>query len=277
MAASKTRARKDRTEKVLRPVRPNLGIELAYRKRLDALIEEMAASCEYWIKAAYRANEPAVAELAQDELSAAALKRVMRELSKRWLKRFDVAAEKLADYFATAVHNRSDAALKKILKDGGISIEWKMSPAQRDIMQATISEQVNLIRSIPQKYLSTVETIVMQGVQTGRDLGQITKDLQAMTGVTRRRAAFIAKDQSAKATASMTRARYLEIGVERAQWLHSGRSREPRPSHVKAGREKQQYDVATGWADPALGGKRIWPGTEIGCRCVARPVMKGFS
>lgn len=276
--AIKTRARRDRTEKVLRPVRPNLGIEIAYRKRLDALVEEMAASCEYWIKAAYRANEPAVSELAQDELSAAALKRVMRDLSKRWLKRFDVAAEKLADYFATAAHNRSDAALKKILKDGGISIEWKMSPAQRDIMQATISEQVNLIRSIPQKYLSTVETIVMQGVQTGRDLGQITKDLQAQTGVTRRRAAFIARDQSAKATASMTRARYLEIGVQEAIWVHSGGGKTQRKTHAAAGREKQRYNVAEGWFDPdPKVNKHILPGELINCRCVARPVVKGFS
>lgn len=276
--ASKTRARKDKTEKVLRPVRPNLGIEIAYRKRLDALIEEMSNSCEYWISAAYRANEPAVAELAQDELSAAALKRVMRELSKRWLKRFDEAADKLADYFATAVHNRSDAALKKILKDGGISVQWRMTSAQRDIMQATISEQVNLIKSIPQKYLTQVEGIVMRGVQTGRDLGQITKDLHEQTGVTKRRAAFIAKDQSNKATASMTRARYLEIGVQEAIWVHSGGGKEPRKTHLAAGREKQRYDVATGWFDPDPKVKRyVAPGELINCRCVARPVVKGFS
>ena len=78
--------------------------------------------------------------LAQDELSAAVLKRVMRELSRRWLRRFDDAAQKLAEYFATSVSQRSDATLKRILKEGGISVEWKMTAAQRDIMQAAFKK-----------------------------------------------------------------------------------------------------------------------------------------
>jgi len=48
----------------LSPIRPNLGLEAQYRRRLDALIGEMHRSLIYFLKAAYRANEP---EMAMDD------------------------------------------------------------------------------------------------------------------------------------------------------------------------------------------------------------------
>src|SRR5579863_2760105 len=50
----------------LPPALANYGVELAYRARLDALLDEMAHSLLYWIGAAYRANEPELAKLAED-------------------------------------------------------------------------------------------------------------------------------------------------------------------------------------------------------------------
>ena len=45
---------------------------------------------------------------------------------------------------------------------------------------------------------------------------------------------------------------------------------------IKAGREKVRYKISPGWYDPAV--KRfIRPGEEPGCRCVGKPVIKGFS
>jgi len=265
--------RRPRNEKLLRPVHPNAGLQAAYRRKLTALIDEMARSVECWLSAAYRANEP---EIAQDESPAPALRAAMRRLARRWFRRFDVAAKELADYFATAVSDRSDAALKAILKKGGISVEFKMTKAQNDVLQATIGEQVGLIKSIPAQYLTSVEGLVMRSVQTGRDLGELTKALQKQHGVTKRRAAFIARDQNNKATASLTRARQVELGITEAIWVHSAGGKTPRPTHVKAGREQARYDVRKGWFDPHEQ-RHILPGELINCRCVARPVVKGFS
>ena len=52
-----------RADKVLEPVRPNLGLQAAYRKRLTGMLEEMDNSLRYWLEAAYKANPP---EIAQD-------------------------------------------------------------------------------------------------------------------------------------------------------------------------------------------------------------------
>ncbi len=260
-------------DKTLRPVHPNRGIEAAYRKRLDALIEEMQRSVVYWLQATYRANEP---RIAQDESPADALRRTMKDLAKRWTRRFDDMAGKLAGHFAQSVETRSSQALKKILKDGGWTVEFQMTPAMRDILDATVNENVALIRSIAPQYLTQVEGIVMRGATTGRDVGQIAKDLEERLGVTKRRAALISRDQTEKATAAFTRARHLEVGLDEAEWVHSGAGRHPRPSHVKAGKDKVRYKIAEGWMDPAIN-KRIWPGTEINCHCVSRPIVPGFS
>lgn len=272
--ASRVRQKRNRKEKVLKPVRPSAAITAAYVKKLDRLIAQMQASVVWHLKAAYRNNQPRI--LAMDETPAEVLRRTIRDLSLRWLKKFDEASANLAEWFSQSVEMRSTTQLKKILRDGGLAIEFKMTPAMRDIRDATINQNVALIKSIPSQYFAEVEGMVQRSVQTGRDIGQLTDDLQNRFGITRRRAAFIARDQNEKATSAFNRVRMQEAGIETAQWVHSGGGREPRPTHVKASLEKTRYKVQDGWFDPAV--KRyIQPGEEPNCKCVGRPVLKGFS
>lgn len=262
-----------RKEKVLRPVHANVGIEALYRKRLISLVEAMHDSVLWFVRAAYRDNE---GRIAQDESPADALRAAIKKLKARWLGRFDDMAKKLAEYFATSIANRSSATLRKILKDGGFAIEFQRTQAMRDIEAATVQANVSLIKSIPQEYLTQVEGIVLRGAQTGRDAGQISTDLIAQFGVSKRRAAFIAQSQCNLATAAFTKARQIEAGITEAVWHHSGGGRKPRPSHIKAGRDKVRYDVRTGWFDPHEQ-KFIYPGELPRCRCVSRSIVRGIN
>ncbi len=275
---SGARRRKPKTnDKVLRPVHPNAGIRAAYRRQLEKLIEEMNASVQFWLKQAYKANDPVIA---QDELPANVLQRAIRKLGKRWQKNFDDAAPKLADYFAKSVDKRSAAALKKILRDGGFSVKFDVTRTQNDVFTALVHENVSLIKSIPQKYLTDVEGSVMRSVQAGRDLGTLAKELERHYGVTKRRAAFIARDQSNKATAQLTRARQVDLGLTEAIWVHSGGGKTQRPTHVAASKRKQRYDVRRGMWDPDAHGKGkgafVLPGELPNCRCVSKTIVPGF-
>ena len=208
-------------------IHPNVGITVGYREKLDRLIAQMQRSICYWLTAQYRASPPLLAE---DASPASELLASMRSLGRRWLKRFDEGAKRLGEYFATTVSKRSDATLKRILKDAGF----------------------------------------MRSVQQGRDLATLTTELETRYGITRRRAALIARDQNNKATAAMTRVRYQELGLTQAIWMHSAGGKEPRPTHVA--NSGKAYNVSEGWLDPAVN-ERIWPGTLINCRCVARPIL----
>ncbi len=267
------RSMRDNRPKILAPVHPNVGIEAAYRRKLDRLIDEMHRSLSYWLLAAYRANPP---EMAQDDSPAISIRRVLSRLSYRWRRRFDTAADELARYFAIQAAQRSTASLASILRKGGFSVRFKTTRAMNDVMMATINQQVALIKSIPAQHLAQVEGSVMRSVQTGRDLGTLAKELENHYGVTRRRAAFIARSQNNIATASMTRVRQIEAGFTQAQWLHSGGGKEPRPSHVRAGRDRVRYDVAKGWWDDD---EQVWtwPGVLPNCRCVSRVIVEGLS
>lgn len=259
--------------KVLKPVFPNAGIEADYRGKLDRLIGRMQASYVYFLKAQYRETPPT---MAQDETPARALEKELRRLGIQWEREFAKLGPKMARWFSQSIERRSSLAMQKILRDAGMTVRYTMTPAMKDVFAATVQENVSLIKSIPAQYHTEVNGMVMRSVQTGRDLGGLTKELEARFGITRRRAAFIARDQNNKATAVMTRVRQKEAGIKQAVWLHSLGGKEPRPTHLK--NNGKPYDIDKGWFDPdPKVRRRIWPGELINCRCVPKPIVKGFS
>jgi uncharacterized protein with gpF-like domain len=258
--------------KVLKAVRPNAGIQAKYRRSLQDLIREMHDSVCYWVTSKYKNNEP---NIAADALPADVLRIAVAKMAKQWQGRFDDAADQLAEYFATSVENRSSAALRKILKDGGWTIgEFKMTAAMRDIFEATVNQNVALIKSIPQQYLGNVEGVVQRSVQAGGDLKQLSDDLQNNFNVTRNRAELIARDQNFKANSAFTRARRVELKLYDAVWMHSHGGDVPRPTHVA--KNGKPFDIRKGMWDSH---EKAWiqPGYLINCRCVSRPVVEGFS
>lgn len=254
-------------------VRPNAGLTQLYKRRLLRLLDDMHRSVAYWVQAAYRANEPKVVALAEDATPADIMSKVIEELKSRWFLRFEKGAEELAAYFAQSAYKRSDKQLQAILKRAGFSVEFKLTAAQKDIVAASINENVALIKSIPEQYFKNIEGSVMRSVATGRDVGGLAKELQATYGVSRRRAQLISLDQNNKVTASLQRARQIEIGCEEAIWMHSHGGKTPRPSHVA--NDRKRYNVKDGWFDPDEK-KVCWPGTLVNCRCTSKPIIPGL-
>lgn len=257
--------------KLIAAMHPNAGLMVDYRTKLDRLIEAMHRSLMRYVIAAYRATPPRM--MAEDAAPARSINIRMRELGDRWLSRFDQAAPELAAWFAQSVERRSEYALRDILRRGGLSVRFQPSPASRDIVQATLAEQVNLIKSIGAEHLNRVEGMVNRSIQTGRDIGGLTRDLEDAYGISTRKAATIARHQNNMATASFTRLRQGELGIVTALWLHSGGGRHPRPSHVA--NSGQVYEIAKGWYDPDAR-EWIWPGTLINCRCVPKSIIPGL-
>lgn len=209
--------------------------------------------------------------IADKGLPADELQKAVRRLSRRWQRSINRGAEDLADHFAQAAADRGTRQLKTILGKAGIAVPFRMTPAQRDIIKSTVHANVALIRSIPAKHFAGVEQIVMESVQTGRDLGSLSKKLQRQFGVTKRRAALIARDQNSKATCALTRARQSELGITKARWKHSRAKKHPRKSHIAA--DGKLYDIKVGML---IDGEYIFPGEKINCGCTSQSVIPGF-
>lgn len=237
----------------------------------------MAASYAHFLRAQYRENPPA---MAQDASAARDLETELRRLGARWRGRINDAAPKLAAWFAGKTQRQTEASLRRILRDAGMTVRFTMTAPMREAVDAIVAQNVSLIRSIPQQYHTEVEGLVMRSVTEGRDLSALSTELQARYGITKRRARFIALDQNQKATTALRRVRELGLGLEKEGdksgiWLHSHAGRHPRPSHLR--NHGKKFSIRDGWPDPALKGKRIWPGTEPNCRCSWRVAVPGFS
>lgn len=250
----------------LRRISPNAGIEAWYRRQLDNAVSGMHNSVLYWLRAEYRKTD-----LAQDASPVNLMRGAMQQLARRWQKNFDEMALRLARRFAGDVLKNSDASLYTALRDAGFTVPFRMTTEMNTALQASITENVNLIRSIPQQHLTQVETLVMQSVGRGRDLKTLTDELEKRYGITRRRVALIARDQNNKATSVMQAARQRSVGITEGVWRHSRAGKTWRPSHVKA--NGKRFDLRKGMF---LDGKWVLPGEEINCRCGWEAVIPGL-
>lgn len=251
--------------KTVRPIHANRGIERRYKLKLRQLIDEMAASVEYWLRAEYRKAPP---RMAQDATPSQQIAKTLRELAERWIAKFDDYAPHIAEAYLTSMFKASDSAFRMALKDAGWAVEFKMTPTVRDAFQASLAENVGLIKSIPEQYLTQVEGAVMRSYGAGRDLEAMVKDLRELYPKAAHRAELIARDQSNKANATINRARQMELGITEAIWMHSHAGKTPRPDHVAA--NGKRYKIAEGCL---ISGEYILPGQEVNCRCTSRAVL----
>jgi SPP1 gp7 family putative phage head morphogenesis protein len=240
---------------------------MRYQKRMIALISEMANSVEYWLEAQRKATPPI---LATDALPSAEMQEEVRRLFEQWRKRFDTEAPKMAGAFVKGQFSATNSAMRQALRDAGWSIQFTLTPAMRDAFEASLAENVGLIKSIPARYLQEVEGIVMRNYAAGRDLKSMAAEIRARYKVAADRAVLIARDQSNKCSAVVQRARQIEIGIKQSIWMHSHAGKEPRRSHMAM--NGKIYEVDKGMYDPDVK-DFIFPGQLINCRCVGRSVL----
>jgi uncharacterized protein with gpF-like domain len=267
---------------ILRPIRENAAIELAYRKKLTALTDEMRKSVKYWITTRYGRQE---ARITNDASPAFSMATELKRLIRRWERKFSDTADHIAKWFADKNNIYTKQAMLKALKDAGFTVEPRNTRRVNDLLRAVIESNAGLIKSIPAQYLDRVQSAVNLGVMNGRDLGGIVAEIDRLGEVTHKRAVMIARDQSNKATNAMTRARYEDLGIVKAVWQHNaGGSMTFRDGHLtKSGKatddhvslDGKVFDLAKGMYDPFLG-RNIQPGECVNCKCSYRPYLPEF-
>lgn len=258
------------------PVWPNEGVMDWYAQQLQHLLGFAQSEIQSNIALDYHRGENTIGFAADAPSRVSLVQRTLDKWAKKWTKTFDDMSIDLAERFATRARNATDTAVKASFAKAGFTVKFKLTRGMRDSYKAVVQTNVELIRSIPGVYLKDVRTAVWTNLTTGGgDMEALRKNIQKVYGVADRRAAFIARDQTNKAKAVFEEARRDELGIEEAEWQHSGAGKEPRPTHLKAGAARTRYKIKEGWFDPAIG-RCTWPGHEIGCRCTSRSVIPGM-
>ena len=216
------------------------------------------------------------AELAFDAAPPTGTKGLQAALAKwgqQTIKRFDLMAKTIADAFANRTKDATETAMRAQLKKVGFTVKFVPTQKSVEAYRAVAAENIALIKSIPRKYHERVEQEVWNAVRVGSDLNKLSTNLRKAHRITTDRAALIARDQNAKAKATIERVRQMELGITRGVWMHSHAGKEPRPTHVRM--NDKEYDLAKGMYDSDEG-EWVHPGQLINCRCTNRPVIEGF-
>lgn len=257
---------------VVRAVHPNAGVQAWYQAELDALVRALHDDVRRTVLAAYSVAEPVELAVDADKPKNPSLfiRRAFDKLGRKWTLRLDTLSLDLSRRFARKSFAVTQTQMKAAFKDAGFTVKFQPTPGSVAAYHAVAAEQVNLIKSIPAQYLKDVQSKVWASVMKGADMHELSDSLHKTYGVSRDRAALIARDQNAKAKAIIEKTRRQELGIVKAIWMHSSGGRVPRATHIAM--DGKLYDLAVGMWD-AHEGKYVLPGELINCRCTSRAVL----
>ncbi len=249
------------------------GVEARYVKALSSLTAQMTAQVTREIKRLFDTDH-AAAHFAQDATISSQSRILLSALRSKFSELFAKRAKTLAEQMVGGAERAGGSALHSSLEalSGGLSMKANVtSPALQNIYKASVTENVNLIKSIPAEYLKDVEGATMRSITTGNGLQDLVPALEKYEGQTHRRAKNIALDQTRKAYNSINKGRMQGIGVKKFQWNHSGGGAHPREDHIAMDGQIFSFDDL-----PVIderSGERGIPGQAINCRCTMTPVF----
>lgn len=194
------------------------------------------------------------------------LERILRNIRQQF-----EPAERALEVSARVAVNKTSAFNKQQITNqlrGVLGVDiFLAEPELADTLAAAVAENVGLIESIPEQYFDEVERIVLRGFRAGQRAETVGDEISERFGVTRKRGAFIARDQIESLNGDLTRNRQINLGIPGYIW-RTALDERVRPTHADL--EGEPFP----WDDPPVTnsrGDRNHPGGDFNCRCVAEP------
>lgn len=248
-------------------------MQAQYVRDLKRLIRTMTKRTQ---KAVTHLFESGTAEefFTQDASIASQARILTNKLMDVFNQLFTDRAKPLAKKMARNANKLSAINLKTSLKtlSKGLTLKTDfITPALTTITKAVVAENVALIKSISEYYLSSVQKTVLRSITTGNGLKDLMPALTKFKGITERKAENIALDQTRKAYNAINAERMRTIGVRKFEWLHSGGGQKPRQDHIEMNGNIYSFDDL-----PVIDkktGERGIPGQAINCGCTMRPII----
>ncbi len=201
--------------------------------------------------------------------------KVIAGISKSFYRLFNhEKLEKLTGNIARATSEHHKAQLFRQVKSQiGIELATVADRKLRPRIAQFTSENIALIKTVPQTYFAQVEQRVLAGIAAGSRHEEIAEQIEERLGVARDRAKLIARDQVLKFNGELNEVRQQDLGITSYIWRTSDDSR-VRDHHEE--RDGETYEWANGPGDASDPGDGEHPGQGINCRCWADPLLEGL-
>jgi SPP1 gp7 family putative phage head morphogenesis protein len=126
-------------------------------------------------------------------------------------------------------------------------------------------ENARLIVTVADRHLAQVGELVAGQFKAGARWEDVSKALEERYDVAKSNAERIARTETSKLNAAVTKERFVALGVTEAIW-RTVRDERVRESHADL--EGERYSLAEG------GPGGLYPGSEPCCRCWAEPIVE---
>jgi uncharacterized protein with gpF-like domain len=255
--------KKRKRERLMRPIKPARAVRKAYA---DALAEQVQI-----IKAQSQNLSELVRSGAERRTVAAELARLSAETAERL--RGD--APRIAQSFVKATDKAQKKAIESALS-AAMGVDFARvidTPSVSEAIDIGLEWNTSLIKSIGSEHWGKVGKAVLDNYR-GALSEPLTDRIQSIGGVTETRAAFIARDQTAKLTGSITQARQEAVGVDEYIWRTAQDERvvgNPSGKYPEGSEGHMDHFHREGkvfkWSSPPPDGH---PGESFNCRCFAQ-------
>ena len=175
---------------------------------------------------------------------------------------------------------------KTVSKTLGIDLfeDYYAGNEYKILMEQWVSDNVDLIKTIPASSLDKMKEIVYTGYMEGESTTEIMKGMQKEYGISKNHARLIARDQMGKLNGAITKKQHQDAGIESYEWSTSRDERVRRGDKMAKGKIDPMGDnhqrlegKIFPWNNPPLvdrkRGRRCHPGEDYQCRCCAIPVF----
>lgn len=140
----------------------------------------------------------------------------------------------------------------------------------RPFQHRFVRENVALIRGVVGDTRLRLERLIGESIEKGLLPGALAERIEEEFGMSRRRAQFVARDQTLKAANQLAQDHQRTAGVTEYIWTTSGDER-VRDDHADLEGTRQSFD-----SPPIVDkrtGRRAHPGIDYQCRCTAFPIL----
>ncbi|WP_258037621.1 phage head morphogenesis protein [Haemophilus influenzae] len=237
--------------------------ELWYRQQLKQFVKTMTDDVE-------RALQQPQGSFFMDDakgFQAISAKALMKVLEKYEKSDRTSQAENIANGFVGRGDAQNHAEISTNLKNQtgiDLSAYLRNSPNVVERVNELTVSNIQLIKSIRTQYLDKVQNAVTQAMVQGTLNKDLAEQLKKLGKDVESRAMLIARDQSSKLNAALTRARHEEVGIKKYMWSASLDER-VRESHAE--KDGLIFEYTNPPADTGH------PGHDVNCRCVQIPVF----
>ncbi|UBX48881.1 hypothetical protein LDO51_17360 [Providencia alcalifaciens] len=259
----------------MQPIKQSKRAEVWYRERLYAVIDEMTNIVINELESLTLNDSPT------PPIS------ITAKLSRAIQKVANLSIADIANRLSFGLVNRANQQNKeqtqRIYNQAfGIDLSGLLGDgAIREDMDKAVKENVDLITSIQTDFINEIGEKVFTNLSRGGRHENLTSIIKERGEVSKVRAKFIARDQTAKLNAAFTESRSRALGLDLYEWGGAGDERE-RDSHFVLNGMLCKYSDPTVYSDDlgktwkkrkSIGAFEGNPGQDYGCRCVPLPYV----